>query len=400
MHHLKSGRDCTCGKGLSTPTLEEKVAFLSDPHSYYGSAGRVEVRETHMSWVFLAGDYVFKLKKPVRFPYLDFSTLAKRHLACRAEAELNRRLAPNVYLGAVPLCISAKGLVIGEGAATVDWVVKMRRLNEGRMLDNLIARMKADRHCLDAIVLKLAGFYRRANAVSYRPGDYLKQWKLNLQQNRAVLLDPRFNLPQPAIRRYDWLLQWFLRQRQFLLLNRLHQRRVVDGHGDLRPEHIWLGDGVKIIDCIEFNARLRAVDPLEEIAYLDLECEHLGMKGVGDYIRPLIMRALHDDPPFSLFCFYRCYRAMLRARLSIAHLFAPNPRTPDKWRPQALAYLRIAAADARLIESALRKRADRKAARPHAGGVWSPPEAAHREGLALYRALGQASRGRAVRYRW
>src|SRR5208282_2207886 len=194
MHHLKTGRNRTCGKGISIPTLEEKVAFLSDPRSYDGSPGKVEVRETHMSWVFLAGDYVFKLKKPVRFPYLDFSTFAKRQMACRAEAELNRRLAPDVYLGAVPLCISAKVLAIGKGTAVVDWLVKMRRLNEGRMLNRLIAQRNADRHCLDAIAFRLAGFYRKANAVLLRPEAYLKQWKLNLQQNRAVLLDPRFNL--------------------------------------------------------------------------------------------------------------------------------------------------------------------------------------------------------------
>ncbi len=400
MNHLKTDRDCPCGEGFSTPTLEDKVAFLSDTRSYDGSAGRVEVRETHMSWVFLAGDYVFKLKKPVRFPYLDFSTLAKRHMACRAEVELNRRLAPDVYIGAIPLCVSVDGLAIGEGAAVVDWVVKMHRLNEGRMLDRLIAQGNAGRHCLDAIALRLADFYRKANPVFLRPEVYLRQWSLNLRQNRAVLLDPRFNLAPGLVRHLDALLQKFLSRHEKLLLGRLEQRRIVDGHGDLRPEHIWLGDGVKIIDCIEFNARLRALDPLEEIAYLDLECEHLGMKGVGDYIRPRIMRALRDGPPSLLFYFYRSYRAMLRARLSIAHLLAPNPRTPEKWRPQALAYLRIAAADARRLETAVRRQADRKAAYSHAGGVWSPPEGAHKTGPGPCRASGLALRGTAVHYRW
>jgi len=399
MNHLKTDRDCPSGEGFSTPTLEDKVAFLSDTRSYDGSAGTVEVRQTHMSWVFLAGDYVFKLKKPVRFPYLDFSTIAKRHMACRAEVELNRRLAPDVYIGAIPLCVSVDGLAIGEGAAVVDWVVKMHRLNEGRMLDRLIAQGTADRHCLDAIALRLADFYRKANPVFLRPEVYFRQWSLNLQQNRTVLLNPRFNLAPGLVRYLDVLLQKFLSRHEKLLLGRLEQRRIVDGHGDLRPEHIWLGDGVKIIDCVEFNARLRALDPLEEIAYLDLECEHLGMKGVGDYIRPRIMRALHDGPPSLLFYFYRCYRAMLRARLSIAHLLAPHPRTPEKWRPQALAYLRIAAADARRLETALRRQADRKAAYPRAGGVWLPRGGAHKIGPGPCRASGRALHGTAIRYR-
>jgi aminoglycoside phosphotransferase family enzyme len=400
MHNLEMRWNSTREEGLSIPTLQEKVAFLSEARSYGAAVEEVEVRETHMSWVFLAGDYAFKLKKPVRFPYLDFSTLAKRRMACRAEVELNRRLARDVYLDAVPLSVSAKGLAIGEGAMTVDWLVKMRRLNEGHMFDNLIARNQADRHCLDAIVLKLSDFYRHANAVSWAPMPYLKQWKLNLQRNRGVLLDRRFGLAQAPIRHCDRMLQEFLRRWTFLLLSRLRRRRIVDGHGDLRPEHIWLGDGVKIIDCIEFNARLRTVDPLEEIAYLDVECEHLGQKGVGDYVRPRLMLALHDAPPLPLYHFYRCHRAMLRARLSIAHLMAPSPRTPHKWRPQALAYLRIAEADARLLEKALRRRGDRKEAYPHAGGVSIPREGARRTGPVPYPASGRASRGRVAHYPW
>ena len=268
----QSKADQDCWKGLPAPSLEDKVAFLSDARSYNASMGAVEVRQTHMSWVFLAGDRVFKLKKPVRFPYLDFSTLAKRQMACRAEVDLNRRLAPDVYLGVIPLCVSPDGLAIGEGIAAVDWLVKMRRLDEGRMLDSLITKRRVDRHALDAIVLTLSGFYRRANPVFLRPEVYLKQWKLNLQQNFTVLVDPGFRLPLGLIRYCDAALRHFLRQRSYLLLNRLQQRRIVDGHGDLRPEHIWLGDAVKIIDCIEFNARLRAVDPVDEVAYLAERC--------------------------------------------------------------------------------------------------------------------------------
>ena len=396
----QSKADQDCWKGLPAPSLEDKVAFLSDARSYNASMGAVEVRQTHMSWVFLAGDRVFKLKKPVRFPYLDFSTLAKRQMACRAEVDLNRRLAPDVYLGVIPLCVSADGLAIGEGIAAVDWLVKMRRLNEGRMLDSLITKRRVDRHALDAIVLTLSGFYRRANPVFLRPEVYLKQWKLNLQQNFIVLVGPRFRLPLGLIRYCDAALRHFLRQRSYLLLNRLQQRRIVDGHGDLRPEHIWLGEDVKIIDCIEFNARLRAVDPVDEVAYLDLECEQLGAGGIGGYIRPRVAQALHDRPPCSLYCFYRCHRAMLRARLSIAHLLAPNPRTPEHWRPRALAYLRTAAADARELQKALRLSADRKAVSPHAGGSRPPPEVAHTSKLPPYCASGPASRERAERCRW
>lgn len=376
MRHSK--REGGYGWNMWTPTLEEKVAFLRDPRSYDASVRQVDVRETHMSWVFLTDSVVFKLKKPVRFPYLDFTTLEKRRNSCRAEVELNRRLAADVYLDAVALSVSPAGLVVGEGVTVVDWLVKMRRLNQGRMLDRLIAEKRLEQECIEALALKLADFYRNAHRVFMRPDVFLRRWEYDLWQNRVVLLNPRFKLSPGPIRYLDGLLREFLSQEQALFVDRLKRRRIVDGHGDLRPEHIWLGDEVKIIDCLEFNARLRILDPLEEIAYLDLECEHLGMKGIGDIIQPSVVQALRDHPPVLLFCFYRCYRAMLRARLSIAHLLAPNPRSPEKWRPQALSYLKLAAPDARRIEAYLRRPEDRNAACPRASGGWFPPGAARK----------------------
>ncbi len=125
--------------GLRVPGVEEKVAFLSDPHSYDPSFRQIDVRETHMSWVFLTDGLAFKLKKPVRFPYLDFTTIEKRAAASRAEVALNRRLASDVLIYAVPLCVSPAGLSVGKGAGVVDWLVKMRPLDQNRMLDHLIA---------------------------------------------------------------------------------------------------------------------------------------------------------------------------------------------------------------------------------------------------------------------
>jgi aminoglycoside phosphotransferase family enzyme len=360
---------------LPAPSLEEKAAFLRTPSLYGSSAATVEMRETNMSLVFLAGDFVFKLKKPVRLSYLDFSTLTKRRIACLAEVELNRRLAPSVYLGAVPLCISSDGLAIDGNGSAVDWLVKMRRLDHRRMLDSLIAKNQARRRHADDLASTLASFYHSAKPVFLQPDEFLKRWKVHLQQNRTVLLNPRLKVAQGLVRYLDTTLQEFLSKRGDILLSRLRHRHIVDGHGDLRPEHIWLNDQVRIIDCLEFNAALRAIDPLEEIAYLDLECEHLGAKDFGRYVCARIMDALHDDPPFSLFCFYRCYRAMLRARLSIAHLLAPSPRTPEKWRPNALSYLEIAATDAKQLAMAIRKPEDLKKAYSHGGAQWLPREA-------------------------
>jgi aminoglycoside phosphotransferase family enzyme len=143
-------------------TLAAKVEFLSRPSAYPEPIGEVSRRETHMSWVFLAGDKVFKLKKPVRFAYLDFSTLARREAMCRAELRLNRRLAPDVYLDVVPLVLSAQGLSIGGPGEVVDWLVVMRRLEEHWALDRAIEEGRVKSSQLDRLVTTLGKFYRHA----------------------------------------------------------------------------------------------------------------------------------------------------------------------------------------------------------------------------------------------
>jgi aminoglycoside phosphotransferase family enzyme len=343
----------------NAPTLAEKVAFLSRPDAYRNHVDAVTLHETHMSWIFLAGDRVYKLKKPVRFPYLDFSTLDRREAACGAEVSLNRRLAPDVYVGVTPLTVSAGALSIGGTGATVDWLVVMRRLDDRWALEQVLPEGRLEQAQLDRLVATLVRFYRRARPAFISLGSYLSEWSRNLTANRRVLLDPRLGLPPALIRRIDRIQCRFLAECRANLAMRVRRRRIVDGHGDLRPEHVWLDHQVRIIDCLEFNVRLRAVDPFDEIAFLDLECERLGAAWVGAYLRRHIARGLNDDLPAVLYCFYRTYRATLRARLAIAHLSEPRPRTPEKWSRVARAYLDLAARDAARLEGLLKTRQGR-----------------------------------------
>ncbi len=342
MHALRDG-----GAG---PTLGAKVDFLSRPETY-GLAAPVARRETHMSWVFLVGNRVFKLKKPVRFPYLDFSTLERREQACRAELKLNRRLAPDIYLDIMPLTESGGALHLGGAGAPVDWLVAMKRLDEHFMLDRLIDDRRLTVRQLDRLVEVLAQFYHTAEPTFLAPAELLAGLARSLDYNRRVLLDARFSLPDGLTRRIDRVQRRFLERHGHLIAARLRHRRIVEGHGDLRPEHISLDDNVRIIDCLEFNARLRVVDPFDEIAYLSLECERLGARWVGDYLQRRMKHVLRDGPADELFAFYRCHRATLRARLSIAHLLGTRPRTPDKWPKTARAYLALADESARRLEA-------------------------------------------------
>jgi aminoglycoside phosphotransferase family enzyme len=306
-----------------------------------------------MSWVFMAGDRVYKLKKPVRFAYLDFSTLDRREATCRAEYLLNRRLAPDVYLGVVPLTISTSGLEIGGDGPVVDWLVIMRRLKEKETLEAALHGGWLKPSQVDRLAATLKAFYARAPRVTLEPAHYLVTWQEALNANCRVLFTARFGLLQGTVERIAHAQSQFSLKRSGLLLERIHKRRFVDAHGDLRPEHIWLREPLTIIDCLEFDAKLRALDPLDEVAFLHLECERLGGLPAATRIRRHLAHALDDDAASGLFLFYRSHRAMLRARLSIAHLFDANPRTPEKWPHLARVYLGLAAADAARLERLL-----------------------------------------------
>jgi len=334
--------------------LADKVEFLSRPETYGLAAGAVTRRETHMSWVFLAGERVYKLKKPVRFPYLDFSTIERRAAACRAELKLNRRLAPDVYLDVVPLTQDTGRLALGGTGAPIDWLVMMKRLDERFMLDRMLEEGRVTFAGLDRLCTTLARFYRAAAPTFLPAATLLADWRQALAYNVRVLLDSHFRLPAGRIRRIDRVQRKFLHRHGELIAKRLRHRRIVDGHGDLRPEHIWLDDRVRIIDCLEFNDRLRIVDPFDEIAFLSLECERLGVAWAGDFLQRRMKHLLRDGPVDALFAFYRCHRATLRARLAIAHLFEAHPRTPEKWPKLAVAYLALAEKSARKLEALLR----------------------------------------------
>lgn len=231
---------------------------------------------------------------------------------------------------------------------------------------------------MDRLALKLKAFYHRARRVSIRPDVHLADWKKAVTLNGRVLREARFELPQARIEQILSVQYRFLTDCSSLITQRVRERRIVDAHGDLRPEHIWLTNPVTIIDCLEFDPRLRAIDALDEVAFLHLECERLGAKWAGDRLRKDLAHELGDRPQNGLFLFYRSYRAMLRARLSIAHLLDPMPRNPKKWPRQARHYLDFASRDAAELKLILKKQANRPAADFHSAELWRSRKAARK----------------------
>ncbi|QGM99532.1 hypothetical protein F7D14_03735 [Methylocystis parvus] len=294
-----------------------------------------------MSYVFLAGPRAFKLKKPVRYPFLDFSTLADRERNCREELRLNRRLTTDVYLGVVALTAGEAGLALGGGGVVVDWLVEMRRLPRERMLDALICAHAADGETIGSICDALARFYEGAGRTSMNPADYAARFLREQALNRDILTRAEFGLAKARLSALD-LLDARLAVNLKRLKARVDDGYVLDGHGDLRPEHICVVRPVAIFDCLEFNAALRQVDPFDEIALLGVECARLGAPRLLRGFAAELATRLGCAPPWDLVALYAGWRAALRARLCLAHLLEPSPRDPAKWRPLAGLYLDIA----------------------------------------------------------
>lgn len=342
------------GPNLSAPqaTLRETVAWLRTPSSFPDAPSGVEVRETRMSWVFLTDLFAYKLKKPVTTRHFDFSTPALRRAWCEEEVRLNARLAPGIYLGVVPLRRAPDGRLHLEGQGeVVDWLIRMRRLPAQRMLDAAIADGRVRREEIEAVADRLAAFWAAAEPVPLAASDHLARFAEEQAASRGMLGDPRFGLDGAAVEAVLGPVDALLREEPELLTARLDAGRIVEGHGDLRPEHVFLGPPPAVIDCLEFSRRLRLLDPFEELAFLGMECAALGAAWIGPLLVARCAERLGDPVPDRLIAFYAAFRAGMRARQAVAHLLDSVPREPAKWLPQARRYLEVGA------EAALRLRA-------------------------------------------
>ncbi|GEO87422.1 hypothetical protein GCM10007920_36830 [Ciceribacter naphthalenivorans] len=321
-------------------TTEDKVAFLRQPAAYPDRPRQVEVIETHMSWVFLAGHNAYKLKKPVVFPFLDFTQAATRRANCEAEVRLNRRLAPDVYLGVEKLTLEDDGELRLDGKGQpIDWLVRMRRLPKDRMLHIMIAENRLEPAHLDALADVLSRFYQTAERPSIDPLTHLKNLDEQQAWNRQMLGNADFALDHAFVRQHLIDLESAMAHAAPLIEARIRQRSYVDGHGDLRPEHICFTTPIAIFDCLEFDDRLRFVDPFDELAFLSLESEFLGAAWVGREI--LDRMRLGECVPPPLFDFYTAFRATMRARMALSHVATDSSRPVALWVDKANKYLTL-----------------------------------------------------------
>ncbi len=326
------------------PELAAKVAYLADPHHFGGHVRAVEVIETHFAWVFLAGSRALKLKKPVHQASMDYRTLAARERACRAELALNRRLAPGAYLRVVALWRTREGALSRRaGVRIVDWLIEMRKLPAARRLDALLARGALDGRDRHRLLVRLGTFFSGATRRPMSDRAYRARLRRQIVSSARELGAPDLGLAPGRVARLERSQLEFLVRHARMLAGR--GARLVDGHGDLRPEHVFLGEWprVWVIDCLEFDPDLRRLDPAEEIAFLALECARLGGARVAADLLAEYRCVTGDPAPQALTDFYMSRRAAVRAQLAAWHLrdkaFVGQRRI---WRARAHSYLRDA----------------------------------------------------------
>jgi aminoglycoside phosphotransferase family enzyme/predicted kinase len=287
----------------------------------------VELVETHLSWVFVLDEDVFKVKRPVFLGFVDFRTAGLRKAACMAELELNRRLAPEVYLGVVPVRRAADGRhCVGGSGPIVDWAVHMARMPADRRGDVLLAHGQLEPRALDAIAERMADLHRGARCDA-------ETSRLGTPAAIAVNLEENFAQTDGAIRRYlgesesRELVGWqrgFLQTHKSLFEERILKGRVRDGHGDLRLEQLYVhphpGDGkpaVTILDCIEFNERFRFADVCADVAFLSMDLAAHGRVDLAERFLAAYARASNDFDLYELVDFYESYRAFVRAKVAL-----------------------------------------------------------------------------------
>ncbi len=310
----------------------ELIQALLDPKTYPHSPPRVDLVQTQMSFLFLAGDYVYKVKKSVNLGYLDYTTLEKRHFYCQREIELNRRLCPEAYLGVVAITGQAGKVCLDGSGRPVEYAVKMRRLPQEVMLNAMLARDKATPEMLAAVAQKLAEFHEKAETnadiSAFGHIDTIRQNTAeNFEQTGKYV---GTTISQGQYEHIKSFTEDFLEQNAPLFRRRVSEGRIRDCHGDLHAAHICFCHGICIYDCIEFNDRFRYGDVASEVAFLAMDLDHYGRADLSQHFVDAYLAASEDAELKTLLNFYKCYRAYVRGKVEGFKLDDPHIARAEK----------------------------------------------------------------------
>jgi aminoglycoside phosphotransferase family enzyme len=309
---------------------------LLNPEFYAGHPKEVKLIETHISLLFLTGSHVYKVKKPVDFGFLDFTTLEKRRYFCEQEVMLNRRLSPNIYLGVVKITQDQDQISLEGKGEAVEYAVKMKQIPEELLMDKLLEKNKVTSEMIEAISERLVHFYFNAETSDdiksfAKPGRVKQDTDENFEQTAKYIGTAITKDVYEEVRNRT---DGFFKEREIIFHQRIASDRIRDCHGDLRLEHIFWGDEISIFDCIEFNQRFRYTDVAADLAFLAMDLDYHER---GDLNKPLIstyVKKSGDQDLMKVLDFYKCYRAYVRGKVESFRLDDPN--IPEREKKEAL----------------------------------------------------------------
>lgn len=318
---------------MDIPSLQRA---LLDPKIYPDHPRAVRFIETHISLLFLTGNHVYKVKKPVDFGFLDFTSLEKRKIFCEEEVRLNRRLSPDIYLGIVKITREGNRISFDGKGEWVECAVKMKQIPEEFLIDKLLEKGQVTPKMIEAVSEKLAKFYFIAETndliESFAEPERVKQdTDENFDQTEKYI---NLTIPREVYDEVKRRTNEFLETKKEVFRQRILSNRIRDCHGDLRLEHIFWRDGISIFDCIEFNERFRYTDVAADIAFLAMDLDYHDRQDLGEHLIRAFIGESGDHELLEVLGFYKCYRAYVRGKVESFRLDDPN--MPERQKAEAL----------------------------------------------------------------
>ncbi|MBS3921374.1 MAG: gluconokinase [Deltaproteobacteria bacterium] len=309
---------------------------LLNPAIYSDHPGEIRLAETHISLVFLTGNYAYKVKKPVNFGFLDFTSIEKRKYYCEQEVALNRRLAPTLYLGMVRITEEDNKIALDGKGGVVEYAVKMKQIPEEFLMNRLLEKKEVTFRMMEAISEKLVRFYFSAETSDRiknfaRPERVKQDTDENFEQTEKYI---DVTIPSDVYQAVKEKTDQFYRTGEKVFYQRIKEDRIRDCHGDLRLEHIFWGEEISIIDCIEFNERFRYTDVAADIGFLAMDLDYHSRDDLSDHLIQAYIGESGDHELMELLNFYKCYRAYVRGKVESFRLDDPN--IPEEEKEEAL----------------------------------------------------------------
>jgi aminoglycoside phosphotransferase family enzyme len=309
---------------------------LLNPAIYPDLPKEVKFIETHISLLFLTGNHVYKVKKPVDFGFLDFTSLEKRKYFCEQEVKLNRRLSPDIYLGVVQITRDRDKISFDGRGEVEEYAVKMKQIPEELLMDKLLEKGRVNQGMMEALSERLVRFYFSAETNETiksfgRPERVKQDTDENFEQTQKYV---DLVIPKQFFEEIRSKTNEFFRAQEKLFHQRIASDRIRDCHGDLRLEHIFWGKEISIFDCIEFNQRFRYTDVAADIAFLAMDLDYHGREDLSEHLIQVYIEKSGDQELLYMLDFYKCYRAYVRGKVESFRLDDPN--IPEKEKSEAL----------------------------------------------------------------